>query len=117
MDTAQEATYKLDLRSIIVSALLGAVIGGTSSYLVINKQLKEIIKTTPPIAVIDLPSISMAVSKEYPSNERYEEKMMDVQNNIATLAQRGFLVLNQNAVAGLPAELIIPSDIITSKKD
>ncbi|QQK62638.1 hypothetical protein FJD32_025035 (plasmid) [Shewanella sp. LC6] len=104
----------MDIKSIVIAAVLGAAGGVGGSYFVMNEQtasIHERLNQTPPVVVVDFAKVASA----YPagaSQEELEKLMVNTNNAILKLKDAGYLVLDASTVVGAPNDLYLPEEVL-----
>lgn len=104
----------MNIPTIIIAAVLGAVGGVTGSHLMLNHKVSALeaqVTQIPPLAVVDFAKIAM----EYPegaTTEEMEALMVKTNEAVIKLYEAGYMVLDAAAVVSAPDELYLPEDLI-----
>lgn len=104
----------MEIKSILVAAVLGAIGGFGSSYYVMKTQIENIyarLEQTPPVVIVDF----VKVASEYPegaSQEEVEKLMLKTNNAIVKLKEAGYLVIDGSAIVSAPNDVYLPSEVL-----
>lgn len=104
----------MDLKAIVIAAVIGAAGGFAGSYCVFEKQINRIddmLVQRPPIVVADFASIAM----NYPVNAsevEIQQLMVKTNNAFMRLSEAGYLVIDRSNVIMTPDEIVLPPEAI-----
>ncbi len=101
----------MDIKSIVIAAILGASGGFGGSYYVMDEQMASIherLNQTPPVVVVDFAKVASAYPTGSPQ-EALEKLMVNTNNAILKLKDAGIWCL-------MPAPLSVRQVICTSQR-
>jgi hypothetical protein len=104
----------MDIKSIVIAGILGAVGGTGASYLLMEKNqaaLDDRLAHIPPVVVVDFAAMAM----NYPEGatpEEVDRLMMKTNEAVLKLHEAGYLVIDAGAVVAAPDDLYLPEDVI-----
>jgi hypothetical protein len=93
----------MNIKSILVAAILGAAGGLVGSYWIV-KEHQDHLSQSPPIIIVDLAKIASSSPEPLVANTH---------EAITKLKAAGYLVLDASAVIGAPDDLYLPMDLLS----
>lgn len=104
----------MDIKTIVVAAVIGALGGAGASHLMMDSrhaELDERLLKSPPVVVVDFAKMAM----QYPegaTEEEVEALMVQTNDAVIRLREAGYLVLDAGAVVAAPGDVYLPEDLI-----
>lgn len=102
----------MDVKSIGVAAVVGAIAGGAGSYVALASQLSALehrLNQSPPIVVVDFVKLAASYPPGISSNE-LNRLMVKTNDGIVKLKSAGYLVLDAAHVVAAPPDVYLPED-------
>jgi len=109
----------MNLANLIVTAVIGALLGIAGSITYFTPQLTELeeeVKMRPPVLVVDMAKLALDSVPIGSSKAAIEDHFRNTQGVIDKFSDAGFLILSRENIVSAPAHLMLKSEDFTKNK-
>lgn len=104
----------MDMKAVVLAAVLGALAGVAGSYFLMQQQLAPLharLDHTPAVVVVDFAKV-VASYPEGAEESDLEQLMVNTNNAIVRLREAGYLVLDASSILAAPEDVYLPPELI-----